>query len=70
MTKIEILYGVKKATWNGMNYRLALLCKNECANKVIKSILDKHYTVRTNEDSVRMNDCLKAIKFNEDLLNE
>jgi len=55
MKKIERLYGVKLAIWKCMNYHHAL---------------DKPFKEVTNDDTRRINECLRAIKFNEELLNE
>lgn len=70
MKKIERLYGVKTAFWNCMNYQHALIVKNECAINVIKSIHAKKFVDVTNDDTYRMNECLRAIRFNEELLSE
>ena len=70
MEKIEHLYGVKKATWKCLNYDHALQVKIELARRVIGKLLAKPYDKRTNEDRYRVTDCLKAISFNEELLNE
>lgn len=67
---IEYLYGIKSATWKCLNYAHALQVKNELAHRVIGKLLAKPYDKRTNADSYRVTACLKAIKFNEGLLNE
>jgi len=50
-----------------MKYEDALEVKINLAESVIASILREDYKIR---DMNRVNDCIKAIKFNEALLNE
>ena len=70
MQTIERLYGVKIAFWKNMTYSRALTVKNECANRVISSIHAKKFKDVTNDDTRRKNECLRAIRHNEGLLNE
>ena len=70
MTKIERLYGVKKAIWRDLPYEEALKLKIACANNVISLIHAKNYTDVTNDDTKRKNECLRAIKHNKELLDE
>jgi hypothetical protein len=48
-------------------YAKALELKIEWANKLISKLLEEPYETR---DTTRINDCIKAIKFNEALLKE
>ena len=67
---IEYLYYVKKAYWHNMSYRKALHTKIALSNVVISYLQSKHYLVKSNEDTIRINACLRAIKFNEGLIDE
>ena len=70
MTKIQRLYYVKEAYWLDMSYRKALNTKIALANVVISLIHSKNYAQVSNDDTMRKNECLRAIKHNEELLNE
>jgi len=50
-----------------MSYKEALETKISLANQLIKNLLKEDYLTR---DSVRINDCIRAIKFNERLIKE
>ena len=68
MKNTEYLYGRKslKGLAN-MPYKEALEVKINLAESLINSLLKVHYMER---DSERINDCKKAIKFNEELIKE
>ena len=70
LTKIERLYGVKEAFWKHLSYSQALELKNTLAKRIIESIHNKGYQYVTNDDTLRKDECVKAIRFNEGLLNE
>lgn len=70
MKKIEYLYGVKVSTWSHLPYKEALRVKIKRANQVIALLNSKSIYVKTNEDSIRVKECIDAIKFNERLLHE
>ncbi len=68
MKNSKYLYG--RDTLKGlsnMNYKEAIEAKINLAESVISSLLKLDYR---NRDMNRVNDCIKAIKFNEKLLEE
>ena len=70
MKNIEYLYGVKESIWSHLPYLEALRVKVKRANAVISQLNAKSIYNKTNEDSIRIHDCIKAIRFNERLLHE
>ena len=66
--KLQDLYGnVDPSRWATMPYKYVLELKIQLAKTQLKVISDVHYT-KMNMSG--MNNCLKAIKFNEELLEE
>jgi len=70
MKTISHLYYVKYAYWLDMPYSKALRTKIALSNIVISLIHNKPFKQKTNEDIIRVKDCLDAITFNEKLLKE
>jgi len=68
MTKTQYLYGtdVDTSKWNA-NYADVLHLKIALANERIRVLNQTHYMER---DSVNITECLRAIRFNENLLGE
>jgi hypothetical protein len=68
MTKTQYLYGtaVDTSKWN-TTYVDVLHLKIALANERIRVLNQVHYMER---DSVNITECLRAIKFNENLLGE
>jgi len=48
-------------------YKEVLEIKISLAEALISKLIKEHYLIR---DSIRINDCIRAIKFNEKLLEE
>ena len=66
--KLQDLYGnVDSSRWATMPYKEVLELKIKLAKTQLKVISEVHYTKM---DMSGMNNCLKAIKFNEELLDE
>ena len=69
ITKTEYLYGigVDTSTWADMTYREALEHKIVLAYNRITELNKVHYM---SKDSDNINECVKAMGFNEKLLKE
>lgn len=69
MTKAQYLYGddVDPSLWETMTYPEALKHKAQLAYNNI-GVLHKTHYMKT--DSLRVNECHRAIRFNEDLIKE
>lgn len=67
--EVKGLYGdnVNPLEWSTMQYQDVLQLKVKMAKNQLKIISDVHYTKM---DMAGMNNCLRAIKFNEELLKE
>ena len=69
MTKLQYLYGedANAQSWKQLRYIEALELKNKLANAVLTEILAQRYMCR---DEKRLRAVLKAIKFNEERIEE
>jgi len=69
MKRVEYLYGVNVDTkaWETMYYKDVLELKIQLATDNIKTLNKAHYLAK---DSTNINDCVRAIRFNENLLKE
>lgn len=69
MSKLKYYYGddVDTSLWETMPYRDVLELKAALAYKNLVQLLEVHWTQR---DIMHVSQCLKAIKFNENLLAE
>ena len=69
VSKVEYLYGEHVATtqWKFMDYHSVLKLKNRLAKARIEKLNQVDMLER---DYNNINDCLKAIKFNDELLEE
>lgn len=69
MSKLQYLYGldVDTSTWENAPYALILQHKIALATRRIKALNKANHLWR---DSYNINKCLRAIKFNNELLGE
>jgi hypothetical protein len=69
ISKLQYLYGdtVDTSLWSTMNYKDVLEEKALLAYNLIGELHKEHYTTR---DYIRVNECARAITFNETLLKE
>ncbi len=66
--KTKYLYGRDNLRgFSKLPYKEVLESKISLTNLLIEELLKEHYLER---DSQRINDCISAIKFNEELLKE
>lgn len=67
MKSSRYLYDCNGEDFAGMSYEDALLYKISCAKELVSVLNDVNFK---NRDTKRINDVLKAIEFNKELLRE
>lgn len=67
MKTSEYYYGVKGHTFKDLSYVDALVYKIECSKELIHKLQAE---MMYNRDNKRINDIVKAIKFNKELIEE
>ena len=67
MKSCKYLYDCDGEDFAGMSYEDALLYKISCAKDLVAKLSEISYQ---NRDTKRINDVLKAIEFNKELLRE